>query len=387
MYTWNDHEMLVVDADSHVIEPPGAWDPYVTARFRDRTPRLVRDDDTDWLELDGARLSSYAMLSGLARGNRGIPDADGAPKGRWEDDILPGAYAVGPRLADMARDGIDAAVVYPTIGMSFYGLADRALAFELQRAYNRWIADFCAGAPDRLKGVAMIMPDDPDAAGEMERCRAAGLVQVLVPLPIDDRPFSDPAWDRIWSAANALAMPVAVHAFAGRRDRRARSDTLVEALVDRTADMERALVALVFGGVLDRYDQLRFVSVENEAGWAASLIDRADVSYRRGRRTGTGLAGCSRMPGEIFRERISFTIIHDQTAIDARRVIGTANLMWSTDYPHNSSTWPNSFEQLSGSLRPELHDDEVAAIVGGNAAALYGIDTPAPIGGGVSGRR
>ena len=73
------------------------------------------------------------------------------------------------------------------------------------------------------------------------------------------------------------------------------------------------------------------------------------------------------------------TFIHDQTAIDARRVIGTANLMWSTDYPHNSSTWPDSFEHLSGALRPELEVDDVARIVGGNTVDLYQLDDLRPV--------
>jgi predicted TIM-barrel fold metal-dependent hydrolase len=375
VYARDGHDLLVVDADSHVIEPPGAWDAFVSHAYAERAPRLLTDDGTDWLVVDGEKFFSYAMSGGLARGDKGFPDAGGRARGRWEECILPGAYDVEQRLADMDRDGIDIGILYPTSGMGLFNLADRALARELALAHTRWVAELCSRCPSRLKGVGVVLADDPlQAAADIELCRALGHVQVLIPLFAGGRDFSDPWWDPIWDKAASLKMPLGSHAFAlGRARHQAGSDSLVEALVDRTAVVERALVALVFGGVLDRFEGLRFVSVENEAGWAAGLIDRADVSYRRGRRSAPGLPGCRRLPSDIFHQQIHFTFIRDQTAIDARRVVGPANLMWSTDYPHNSSTWPDSRQGLSGYLRPEVGVEEVAAIVGGNALRLYGL--------------
>jgi len=376
VYRHNGADLVVVDADSHVIEPPGAWDDEVPAAYRDRVPRLVTTEGTDWLELDGERFFSYAMMGGLVRGDPGLPDAAALTEARWRDVILPGAYDAGARLADMDRDGIDVAVIYPTVAMSLFSLKDRVLARVLAEGYNRWIAGFCAESPDRLKGVGVVLPDDAvTARAAIDLCHELGLVQLLVPLVSGGRDYRDPSWDPLFARAAELGLPIGAHAFAGRTARHAaRSDTLTEALVDRTADIERALVALVFGGAFDRHPGLRFVSVENEAGWAASLIERAEVSYRRGRRTGEGLSGCGRPPGEVFTAHVFFTFIHDQTAIDARRVIGPANVLWSTDYPHNSSTWPRSLEHLAGQLRPELDIAEVSGMVGGNALALYGFD-------------
>jgi predicted TIM-barrel fold metal-dependent hydrolase len=376
MYERNGRQFAVVDADSHVVEPPGAWDPFVTGAFRDRVPRLVSRGGGDWLELEDAPFFSYGMVSGLARNDPGLPDAAGPPAGSWQDDLVAGAYDVRARIADMDRDGIDVAIVYPTVSMSVFALADRALARELANAYNRWIAAFVAECPDRLKGVGVLLPDDPtDAVADMTACVELGLVQVLVPTTCGGRDYADPCWEPIWALASETGMAVGSHAFTGRsEDRGVRSDTLVEALVDRTAAIERALVVLLFGGVFDRFEGLRFVSVENEAGWAASFLDRADVSYRRGRRSSKELRGCDRLPSELFAEHVSLTFIHDQTAVDARRVIGTANLLWSTDYPHNSSTWPTSLEQLDRLIRPEVGSDDLGALVGKNAAALYRID-------------
>jgi predicted TIM-barrel fold metal-dependent hydrolase len=378
MHERNGHHLAVVDADSHVVEPPGAWDAFVTHAFRERVPRLVSKAGGDWLELEDAPFFSYGMVSGLARNDPGLPDAAGPPGGRWQDDLVAGAYDVRARLTDMDRDGIDAAVVYPTVSMGLFALRDRTLARELANAYNRWIASFVAECPDRLKGVGVLIPDEPtNAVADMTACLELGLVEVLVPSSCGGRDYADPCWEPIWAQANDTGMAIGSHAFTGRsEDRGVRSDTLVEALVDRTAAIERALVALVFGGVFDRFEGLRFVSVENEAGWAASLLDRADVSFRRGRRSSHELRGCDRLPSELFAEHVYLTFIHDQTAVDARRVIGPANLLWSTDYPHNSTTWPTSLELLDRLVRPEFGTDDLAALVGRNAAALYRIELP-----------
>ena len=77
MYSWNGADVAVVDADSHVVEPPGAWDAYISKAYRDRVPRLVRDEGTDWLYLEGERFFSYGMVRGLVAGDSGFPDAQG----------------------------------------------------------------------------------------------------------------------------------------------------------------------------------------------------------------------------------------------------------------------------------------------------------------------
>ena len=121
-----------------------------------------------------------------------------------------------------------------------------------------------------------MVPGSPEGtAADVDECRRLGLVEIMVPLELDGASFADPVWEPLWTAAEVARMPVGSHAFAGRAG--PGIDGLVEALIDRTAAVERALVALVFGGVFDRHPGLRFVSVENEAGWAASLIDPADV--------------------------------------------------------------------------------------------------------------
>ena len=60
--------------------------------------------------------------------------------------------------------------------------------------------------------------------------------------------------------------------------------------------------------------------------------------------------------------------------------IGLECLMWGSDFPHPEGSWPHTRDQMSAALAG-LRDEEVAAVLGGNAVELYGLDvrTLAPI--------
>ena len=79
-------------------------------------------------------------------------------------EAQPGGSDPVARLADMDAEGIDQAVLYPTIGLYFSAVADPAAAVALARAYNDWLAGYCAADPRRLFGAAMLPLQDPAAA-------------------------------------------------------------------------------------------------------------------------------------------------------------------------------------------------------------------------------
>src|SRR5205823_14324446 len=60
------------------------------------------------------------------------------------------------RMIDMAADGIDAAFLYPSLGVLAGAVEDPGLAAGMCRAYNRGLADYCKPYPERLFGVAML---------------------------------------------------------------------------------------------------------------------------------------------------------------------------------------------------------------------------------------
>src|SRR5947208_3308433 len=149
---------VLISADSHVIEPEGLWKKELGKSFGDRAPSF---------------------------GGRRPGDS-------------PGAMDKNLRISEMAADGVSAEVLYPTHGLRALSLDDPALEEACCRVYNDWILDYCAAAPDRLVGLAMLsMYDVEHAIQEMERCREAGLRgSIIWQVPPEEIPFTSDHYDR-----------------------------------------------------------------------------------------------------------------------------------------------------------------------------------------------
>src|ERR1051325_2533856 len=146
----------VIDADGHILEPLDLWDKYMDPKYRDRAPRLVVDPATgkEKLDVEGQLLGSQQGMGGIG----GVGARQGAVKSaemKYEEG-RPGGFDPHQRIPDMDLDGIDAAFLYPSMGLFAGAVHDPELASALCRAYNRWLADYCKPYPDRLFGVAMV---------------------------------------------------------------------------------------------------------------------------------------------------------------------------------------------------------------------------------------
>ena len=91
-------ERSVISADSHVVEPPDLWTKHLEPRFRDRSPRVISDEDTDRWVCEGADLPGMVPLIGAAR-----QYGDPRPGGRY-DEVMRGGYDPDVRVKDQAGD-------------------------------------------------------------------------------------------------------------------------------------------------------------------------------------------------------------------------------------------------------------------------------------------
>jgi predicted TIM-barrel fold metal-dependent hydrolase len=156
----------VVDADGHILEPLNLWLDYIDPAYRDRAPRLITNNHgRQQLQVDAALLGSAERGLG-AIGAIGARDGHVIADGFEYSQGRPGGFDPHKRIPDMDMDGIDAAFLYPSIGLFVGGIQDPGLAGATCRAYNRWLADYCKPYPDRLFGVAMLPMQDVDQAIE-----------------------------------------------------------------------------------------------------------------------------------------------------------------------------------------------------------------------------
>ena len=364
--------MRIIDADAHMLEPPTLWTAGLERRFRERAPHIVKDpggrkgsffvcEDLPPLRVSGAFAAGKTF-------DRSFLEAglENAPAGGWNP---------AERLKDMELDGIDAAVLYTTMGFVLFWLEDAEFQRDCFRVYNDWLAEFCRHAPARFAGLALISLFDVELARhELERCAKMGLKGALIwAAPPEDRPYSSARYDPFWAAAQELRMPLSLHTLTGRTKAAQQDESdlgeLYARMVIRTHETQHSLCTLIFSGVFERFPGLKIVSAENDIAWVPHLLERADKYYRRFKQAyGSAL---SLKPSEYFKRQVYATFIDDPMGLKTYHLVGPDNFMWSTDYPHQAATWPHSQEVLARDFGA-LPEADRRRIVYENAARLYG---------------
>src|SRR5262249_3978313 len=203
----------VIDADGHILEPLDIWNRYMDPAYRERAPRLILDDNgKERLLLEGKVLGNPKGLGRLG--------AIGARDGSVRDDVMmyedgrPGGVDPHARIKDLDLDGIDAAFLYPSIGLFSGAVSDPGLAAAMCRAYNRWLADYCKPYPDRLFGIAMLPMQSIDLAIEEMRFARKPLGMkggFLRPNPYNGRMANHPDYDPFWAEAQELDFSIGFH--------------------------------------------------------------------------------------------------------------------------------------------------------------------------------
>jgi predicted TIM-barrel fold metal-dependent hydrolase len=338
---------LLVSADSHVIEDPQLWKKRLPRSFQDRAPVFPE------LKVGG------------------------------QFQARPGGHDPKARLDEMAKDGVSAEVLYPSFCMDLYGLTDVALQEACFRVYNDWIIEYCSVAPDRLFGIGNLSCFNiRNAVKELERCKASGLCGAMVwQVPPSDFPFHGDHYDPLWAAAQELDMPISVHILTGEAYPYPRpAPVRVADVYFRNGVNAKLLYAanslsdLIAGGALERFPRLKIVLVETEISWIPYLVSQYDKYWSRGNMTGP----MKLTPGEYFDRQVYATFFNDPPSRMLLGEWGTKNCMWSNDYPHPNSTWPNSREVIErdlGHLTPAVKK----RLLSENVRELYGLPVMEPV--------
>jgi predicted TIM-barrel fold metal-dependent hydrolase len=373
-------EPQLISSDSHVSEPPDLWAERLDIKYRGRAPRVVLNPEGQ----EGAYFiyegyPPHNLAIGLGAGRTPEELAAFLKTGTYAD-ARPGGWDPAQRLPDMELDGVEAEVLYTTLGFRLFWLKDAGLQRACFRVYNDWLAAYCSYAPRRLKGLALISLYDPkEGAQELERCARLGLKGAMIWCsPPADQPYSSEIYEPFWAAAQDLDMPVSLHAITGMEripweygaEKRAMRSTVTP------HEIEKSFSILILSGVLERFPRLKIVSAENNCGWLPYYLQRMDRGFARFGPSGTVTPWPTKLtlkPSEYFRRQMYCTFIDDSFGVASRHWIGVDNVMWSSDYPHTASTWPHSRDIIARDFK-EVSEVEKRKIVRENVAQLYGFD-------------
>ena len=366
----------LVSADSHVTEPPDCYDRYIDPAYRDRAPHIVHDDARgDVYVIPGLDTMSVPMGLVAAAGEESHQMTF---NGRDFEDWHRSGWDPAHRIADQERDGVVAEMLFATVGMPLCGHQDLDYRRACMEAYNRWLADYCSYAPDRLYGAGLAaIRNADDGVDELTAIREQGFHAVMMSGAPGEADYDDPAYDRLWAAAVELDLPLCFHiltnpSYGGHRGPK------INALLNVIRSCQDIVGMLVFSGVFDRFPELKVVCVESDAGWVPHYAYRMDHIYNR-HRFWNRTAELGRRPSEYLFDNVWFTFQDDWTAFGVRDQLNTDRIMWANDFPHSDSTWPLSQELL------DTHTADVDPVVRrrilrDNAVELFRMEAPATVG-------
>jgi uncharacterized protein len=362
--------MRIISAVDHIVEPPHVWTQRLSkAKWGDRIPHIRRlADGTDCWVVDGREIP----LSEIYHVGANVPK-------RWED--LPEAsYVAAERLKAMDKDGVERAILYPTLpgfsGERFGALIDAELELACVQAYNDWLIEDWANVSSRFIAQC-IVPLWPVDATVMEIKRAVakghrGVIFPPVPMHSRDVPhINGPEYDRLWATCQELSVPLCFHAGSSRRLQFPAASGLSSELaaamesVTRPASVVFYLVNMLFSRVLLRFPKLRVVFAESTIGWGTFVLEYADHQYEQDH------CDYALKPSEMFSRQCYLTTWYDPVKINARH-IGTRNILWATNFPMANSTWPDT-QSFAVKCLAGISEGEREQILWKNATDLYSL--------------
>lgn len=364
----------VISADSHFVEPPAMWAERVDKKFRDRAPRTVRGlDGKDGEYFICENISPFPVTNFFGAGLS--PEQRAENSKREMEAAPPSVWDPAARIVDQDRDGVLAEVIYASMGMPLFGLEDVQLRAECFRVFNDWAAEYCRHDFKRLLPLGLLTLEDIGAAvQELQRIAKNGIRGAMIwSEPPSDKPYSHTDYEQFWAAAQEANFPLSLHVLTGNKG--TGLDHLKGNLAMQVATLhqavERSLVDLVLGGVLEKFPRLKIVSAENDVGWIPYLMWRMDSLYSRLAALAPSVK-LSVKPSEYIKRQVYATFINEPVFIKTLDVYGPGNAMWSSDYPHQSATWPNS-QAFINRVFGTVPETDRRKIVHDTARDLYGI--------------
>ncbi|TMK65543.1 MAG: hypothetical protein E6G60_04745, partial [Actinobacteria bacterium] len=265
--------LLIISADGHIGPPAERYREYMDPKYRTDFDEWFANYIPMWLAKgttarDSAKQETDINMWGTEYKQQFELRAAQIPWG------IEGKWDAPRRLEALDVDGVTADVMFPDDQSAnsppFLGLArdycerwDRWSSEQRRegaRAYNRWLADFCAEAPERLLGVALIgsLADVDDAIETVTWAKEHGLGGGLM-VPVNyynvDEPFwNDRRYDPLWAVCAELDLPLHTHVGPGSPYY---SDDPFEGgmlwAMESTFWVHRPLWFFILSGVLERF--------------------------------------------------------------------------------------------------------------------------------------
>ena len=364
------NKYFIVSADCHANEPANLWVERIDAKYRDRLPRVITDENgVKWRVSEGHR-----------------PDRLRVDEMEGEDRLrqLAGADPKD-RLRDHARDGIDAEVIFPNKGLSMWATPDAVFAQAQCRVWNEWAWETFGPYYDRLSPVAAIATADLEGSiAEVKRVAKVGFRALTLPCKpvwgahdVDHANYNLPMFDPLWAMIQDTGLPITFHISTGRDPRASRGNggAVINYVSHSLAPTVEPVANFCASGLLERFPKLQFATIEAGIGWLPWALEAMDEAYRK--HHFWVRPKLKHLPSEYFRMHGFASFQEDPVGLRLAEPLQLMDcFMWGNDYPHHEGTWPHSAEAIERTM-VGVSDTARAKMLGLNAARLFGFEVPA----------
>jgi predicted TIM-barrel fold metal-dependent hydrolase len=372
-------DLILISVDDHVIEPPDLFVGHLDAKYQDRAPKLVRNEEGSDVWVFGKVVMETAALNAVA----GRPKEEYGLEPQSLDEVRPGCYDVHERVKDMDAGGVLASMnfpSFPTFTARVFASEDPELSLALVRAYNDWhIDEWCGAYPERFIPMAVPVIWDPElTAAEIRRVAKKGCHSLSFtenPAALGYPSFHDEYWDPVWRACCDTETVLSIHLGSSGRLSIPAVDSPPDVMITlQPMNIQSAAADLLWSRVLKQFPALRVALSEGGTGWIPYFLERVDRTFEMHNAWTLQDFG-GRLPSEVFREHFLTCFISDPVGIELRERIGLDNIAWEADYPHSDSMWPGAPEELATEFaKYGVTDDEAAKITYENAMRWYSFD-------------
>ncbi len=374
-----------VDADGHILESAKCFEEYCEAKYRSNAVRLKEDKDGyEYLEINGvgskvSRGGNFGNVAQMGQVTRDKGEFDRRLK--YGQNLPLGAADPKERLVRLDKEGLEAAIIYPSLALTWETECDDAdYAQAMTRAYNRWIVDWCSGSGGRLIPVAHLSLGDPKAAAvELERAIKAGHKGGwVVQFTMTRKPHGHPDHDVLFAKAQELDVPLGIHVslepqwcWPGRYDKEYLRKQPWFLNVTASDAIRHALASFMQYGTFEKFPRLKLVILEVGAGWIQYWLDRMDAVYDSVMGRGVPL---KERPSFYFKRNVWVSADPDEKSLPAMvDLCGSDRFFWATDFPHpdHTANYIEAVEELGDKLPdPKRRRD----VLGDNVRRVYDIN-------------
>jgi len=293
-----------------------------------------------------------------------------ADRQHWQNEhIHEKATSTALRLKEMDKMGIDVQAI-STSPSHYYYLIEPELGKKTSRIINERLASIVASHPDRFVALGTVPMQDPQMAiAELEYCmKELDFKGLELGTNVRKKELADPMYEKFWAKVEELGALIFLHP-AGFTDTSRLKEHFLTNVIGNPLDTTFALTHIVYGGILERYPDIKFVAAHG-GGYLGGYPARMDHAYNVRPECHDFI---KKTPRHYMKKIYWDTMVFGQEQLEHLvKLWGADHVVIGTDYPYDMGWYkPVAFVEKNKALSRKQKDQ----IIGGNAAKLLGLKT------------